>query len=166
RVLPGVPETLARRPWPVRRLINEDLPTLDRPIKANSGRSCTGQAVRSGALEWKTVESIFIARLDGHVAPLVQATVEVARPSGGPSLETHGLASPSPSCLPPPPHRQPETRPTSHPCGHVSPCWPRRSPAPPHTPDTTPCRNSPAPSGKPSRHAARTSVASTPNAPT
>jgi hypothetical protein len=38
-VRPGVFEILARPSLFVRRLIKEDLPTLDRPMKANSGKS-------------------------------------------------------------------------------------------------------------------------------
>ena len=36
-VLPGVWEVFASLEFPVRALISEDLPTLERPMKANSG---------------------------------------------------------------------------------------------------------------------------------
>jgi hypothetical protein len=42
RVFPGVAEMRASFVEPVIKLINEDLPTLLRPIKANSGRSALG----------------------------------------------------------------------------------------------------------------------------
>lgn len=49
-VLPGLEETLARPAWLVNRLINEDLPTLDRPMKAYSGRSAGGHRFTDGLL--------------------------------------------------------------------------------------------------------------------
>ena len=40
--VPGVFETCASALWPVSRLIREDLPTLERPITANSGNPSFG----------------------------------------------------------------------------------------------------------------------------
>jgi hypothetical protein len=37
----------------------EDLPTLDRPIKANSGRDSSGHESRSGALQSKMADEMF-----------------------------------------------------------------------------------------------------------
>jgi len=40
-------------------LTNEDFPTLDRPIKANSGNDSAGQESKSGELQSNTAEVIF-----------------------------------------------------------------------------------------------------------
>jgi len=50
-VNPGVGETRASPSLPASTFSNEDLPTFERPMKANSGRDSSGQAVRSGALQ-------------------------------------------------------------------------------------------------------------------
>ena len=44
-VFPGLDEVLASFLWLASILIREDLPTLDRPIKANSGLSGGGQSL-------------------------------------------------------------------------------------------------------------------------
>lgn len=49
-VLPGLPEVLASLLLSVSILIKEDLPTFERPIKANSGLSGLGQAATSTLL--------------------------------------------------------------------------------------------------------------------
>ena len=46
-VLPGVPEVLASPFLEVNILINEDLPTFDLPIKANSGLPSVGHLLTS-----------------------------------------------------------------------------------------------------------------------
>ncbi len=56
RVRPGVLETMARSFLRVRALINDDLPTLERPINANSGNSESGQLARSGELIRKSAD--------------------------------------------------------------------------------------------------------------
>jgi hypothetical protein len=38
---------------------NEDLPTLDRPMKANSGSDSSGHEPRSGALQSKMADEMF-----------------------------------------------------------------------------------------------------------
>ena len=50
RVLPGVPETLARPLRPVSILTIDDLPTLLRPMKANSGSESFGSCERRSEL--------------------------------------------------------------------------------------------------------------------
>src|ERR1035437_7793780 len=62
RVFPGVPETFARVLLPVIILINDDFPTFDRPMNANSGRSVSGQSFNEGLLAMKFAEEIFIER--------------------------------------------------------------------------------------------------------
>ncbi len=59
-VLPGVTEALASALRSASRLIREDLPTLDRPMKANSGNAQFGHDARVGALVSKTADLIFI----------------------------------------------------------------------------------------------------------
>src|SRR3954469_351704 len=61
-VLPGVAAALARSLWPVRRLMSEDLPTLDRPMSANSGRLQFGQPRMLAALVSNSAERIFMPR--------------------------------------------------------------------------------------------------------
>ena len=46
-VLPGVCEVFARPLWNVNEFISDDLPTLERPIKANSGKRAGGQVLKS-----------------------------------------------------------------------------------------------------------------------
>jgi hypothetical protein len=62
RVFPGVSEIFAKPFLPVSMLIREDLPTLDRPMKANSGRADGGHDFRSGALMAKVADLIFMVR--------------------------------------------------------------------------------------------------------
>ena len=59
-VLPGVSETIASSRFSARRLISEDLPTLERPMKANSGRFQLGHDFRSGLLTSNTADLIFM----------------------------------------------------------------------------------------------------------
>lgn len=49
-VFPGLEDTLANLLCPVSKLIKEDLPTLERPIKAYSGRSGFGHLSTEGLL--------------------------------------------------------------------------------------------------------------------
>jgi hypothetical protein len=58
-VNPGVGETRARSSLPESMFSNEDLPTLDRPMKANSGRDSSGQESKSGALRSKMADEMF-----------------------------------------------------------------------------------------------------------
>src|SRR5208283_1961340 len=58
-VNPGVGETRARSSLPESRFSNDDLPTLDRPMKANSGRDSSGHESRSGALQSKMADEMF-----------------------------------------------------------------------------------------------------------
>jgi hypothetical protein len=59
-VFPGVPEVFARFFFPVNILINEDLPTFERPIKANSNFSSVGHLVISELETTNTASLIFI----------------------------------------------------------------------------------------------------------
>jgi len=58
-VNPGVGETLAMSALPESMFISDDLPTLDLPIKANSGRDSSGHESRSGELQSKMADEIF-----------------------------------------------------------------------------------------------------------
>ena len=59
-VLPGVTEVLASFFELVSMLIKDDLPTLDLPMKANSGLSGGGHLLTSEKLLIKFAEVIFI----------------------------------------------------------------------------------------------------------
>ena len=50
-LIPGVGETRAKSCFPARKFSNDDLPTLDRPMKANSGSDSSGHESKSGALQ-------------------------------------------------------------------------------------------------------------------
>jgi hypothetical protein len=63
-VNPGVGETRARPSLPARKFNNDDLPTFERPMKANSGRDSSGHASRSGALHSKMADEICMIKLD------------------------------------------------------------------------------------------------------
>ena len=67
RVLPGVPDTLASEPWPVSRLMSDDLPTLLRPMKAMSGIVSRGICDNCCELHLK------VARLISMRTKIVQA---------------------------------------------------------------------------------------------
>jgi len=55
---------------PQSMLMSDDLPTLDRPTKANSRHAQVGQAPMSAALSWKVADLIFmIARGADESAP-------------------------------------------------------------------------------------------------
>ncbi len=58
-VLPGLEEVCASAFLSVRRLISEDLPTLERPIKANSGSSGAGHCDSLDELLTKVADLIF-----------------------------------------------------------------------------------------------------------
>src|ERR1700722_3177677 len=58
-VCPGVGETVASPGRPESRFSSEDLPTLDRPMKANSGNDSSGHESRSGQLRSKIADEIF-----------------------------------------------------------------------------------------------------------
>ena len=60
-VWPGVAETLASAFTPASILSSEDLPTFDRPMKANSGTSRAGQESRCGALIRNLAARAFMA---------------------------------------------------------------------------------------------------------
>ena len=56
---PGVVETRASPRRPASMFSSEDLPTLDRPMKANSGSDSSGHESRSGALRSKMADEMF-----------------------------------------------------------------------------------------------------------
>jgi hypothetical protein len=56
-VLPGVCDVFAKPLWKVSELIKEDLPTFDRPMKANSGKRAGGQFLKSVLLVIKRADS-------------------------------------------------------------------------------------------------------------
>src|SRR5271170_1678889 len=58
-VCPGVGETRASPSFPASMFNSEDLPTLERPMKANSGNDSSGHESRSGALRSKMADVIF-----------------------------------------------------------------------------------------------------------
>src|ERR1035441_9151069 len=58
-VNPGVGETRARPSLPASRFSSEDLPTFERPMKANSGSASSGHESRSGALQSKMADEMF-----------------------------------------------------------------------------------------------------------
>ena len=58
-VNPGVGETRANPASPASMFSSEDLPTLERPMKANSGSDSSGQESKSGALQSKMADEIF-----------------------------------------------------------------------------------------------------------
>src|ERR1017187_1139301 len=58
-VNPGVGETRARPSLPASMFSSEDLPTFERPMKANSGRDSSGHESRSGALQSKMADEMF-----------------------------------------------------------------------------------------------------------
>ena len=57
-VFPGVEDVLAIPLFPTSMLINDDFPTLDRPIKANSGNEEFGQSETRGLLTTNETEVI------------------------------------------------------------------------------------------------------------
>src|SRR5882724_8000695 len=57
-VNPGVGETRAKASLPASRFSNDDLPTFERPMKANSGNDSSGHDSRSGALQSKMADEI------------------------------------------------------------------------------------------------------------
>ena len=58
-VNPGVDETRAIPCSPASMFSNEDLPTLERPMKANSGSDSSGHESKSGALQSKMADEMF-----------------------------------------------------------------------------------------------------------
>src|SRR5438309_7610912 len=58
-VNPGVGETRANPCLPASRFRSEDLPTFERPMKANSGSDSSGQESESGALRSKMADEMF-----------------------------------------------------------------------------------------------------------
>src|SRR4051794_23877185 len=61
-VKPGVAETFASPFFPARTLSREDLPTLDRPINANSGKVSGGHESKSGALTSNIADVMFMIK--------------------------------------------------------------------------------------------------------
>ena len=74
-VNPGVAETRAKTPLPASMFSNEDLPELERPMKANSGNDSSGHEARSGALRSKMADEICMIKND----PLSIAANPVSR---------------------------------------------------------------------------------------
>src|SRR5208282_6199 len=77
-VNPGVGETRANPCSPASMFSSEDLPTFERPMKANSGSDSSGHEPKSGALQSKMADKIFtmenpqpivaqIHRIDTHI---------------------------------------------------------------------------------------------------
>src|SRR5450631_3379368 len=58
-VNPGIVETRAKIPLPASMFSNDDLPTFERPMKANSGSDSSGHESRSGALRSKMADEMF-----------------------------------------------------------------------------------------------------------
>src|ERR1700691_3331882 len=58
-VNPGVGETRANPCSPASMFSSEDLPTFERPMKANSGSDSSGHESKSGALQSKMADDIF-----------------------------------------------------------------------------------------------------------
>jgi hypothetical protein len=58
--LPGCPDILARPLRPVSIFINDDLPTFDLPMKANSGYEVFGSSASDGQLFTNEAELIII----------------------------------------------------------------------------------------------------------
>ena len=58
-VNPGVGETRANPCSPASMFSREDLPTFERPMKANSGSDSSGHESKSGALQSKMADEIF-----------------------------------------------------------------------------------------------------------
>src|SRR5712672_2843234 len=68
-VNPGLGETWAN-PWsPASRFRREDLPTLERPMKANSGSDSSGHEFKSGALRSRMAVSRVPPAMGYAVAP-------------------------------------------------------------------------------------------------
>ncbi len=65
-VFPGVPDVLAKPAWRVSILMSEDLPTLERPMKAYSGLSGLGQSDTSGLLIMYLAETISMEVVQLH----------------------------------------------------------------------------------------------------
>jgi hypothetical protein len=63
-VNPGVGEVRARSALPESMFSSDDLPELERPIKANSGNDSSGQEARSGALRLKMADEMFTIKND------------------------------------------------------------------------------------------------------
>jgi len=55
-----VGETRASRSTPASVFSNDDLPTFERPMKANSGSDSSGHEAKSGALQSKIADEIFM----------------------------------------------------------------------------------------------------------
>lgn len=69
-VLPGDEEVLASPFWPVSILISEDLPTLERPINAYSGKVAGGH--------WSARE-LLVINLASRISILFSARVRLQR---------------------------------------------------------------------------------------
>src|SRR5687768_15214797 len=67
-VNPGVGETRANPCLPASMFSKEDLPTFDRPMKANSGSDSSGHESRSGALRSKMADEMFIIASNRSIA--------------------------------------------------------------------------------------------------
>src|SRR3954451_9665785 len=93
-VNPGTGDTRAKPCSPASRFSSEDLPTFERPMKANSGSDSSGQESKCGALRSKMADEMFtnenaqsiIAHLDGNGPHLTRKrwTEPQAAPFGDP----------------------------------------------------------------------------------
>lgn len=76
-VLPGVAEVMASERLPVSIFISEDLPTLERPIKAYSCMAVLGHLSTSGLLVTKHALDIFIVKTlsSGRLQSFAKVTI-------------------------------------------------------------------------------------------
>src|SRR5665213_4307721 len=63
-VNPGVVETRAKIPLPASIFSSDDVPTFERPMKANSGNDSSGHESKSGALRSKMADEMFTMKTD------------------------------------------------------------------------------------------------------
>src|SRR5512140_3669856 len=73
-VNPGVGETRASPCSPASMFSSEDLPTFERPMKANSGRDSSGHESKSGALQSKMAEEMFTMENPQPIVAQIQRT--------------------------------------------------------------------------------------------
>jgi hypothetical protein len=58
-VNPGVGDVRAKPSLPASMFSSDDLPTFERPMKANSGSDSSGHESKSGALQSKMADEMF-----------------------------------------------------------------------------------------------------------
>jgi hypothetical protein len=67
-VNPGVGDTRARPSFPASTFSKEDLPTFERPMKANSGNASSGHESKSGALHSKIADEMSMMKFDPQLS--------------------------------------------------------------------------------------------------